>query len=240
VLTIAHRGYSAAYPENTTLAFERAMEAGAECIETDVRLSRDCALVCSHDPDLKRMAGDGRSIADLDLDELQSIALLRDQRLLTLTQVLLLARGRARVMLDVKVTTLPMIEAIAGVLGNTGMARDVVYGARTAEHLRAVAERLPALDLLAMPATPELVPGFLAHEPYALRFWEDEATPERIEHAHRSGCKVWVTAGVRSRQEAPGYTTAHRAAALMQLGVDGLLLNDPPLVQAAAGLIPLP
>ena len=40
-LVIAHRGASAAAPENTIAAFERAIADGADAIELDVHLSRD-------------------------------------------------------------------------------------------------------------------------------------------------------------------------------------------------------
>ena len=36
---IAHRGYSGNYPENTMLAFQKALEAGVDGIEFDVHLS---------------------------------------------------------------------------------------------------------------------------------------------------------------------------------------------------------
>ncbi len=45
---IAHRGYKAAYPENTLGAFKGAVEVGAHAIETDVHLSRDGVVVLSH------------------------------------------------------------------------------------------------------------------------------------------------------------------------------------------------
>ncbi|MCI6039039.1 MAG: glycerophosphodiester phosphodiesterase, partial [Clostridiales bacterium] len=45
----AHRGASAQYPENTMLAFEKAVEMGVDGIETDVHLSRDGQLVLCHD-----------------------------------------------------------------------------------------------------------------------------------------------------------------------------------------------
>ncbi|HAH78517.1 MAG TPA: hypothetical protein DCL64_03215, partial [Ruminococcaceae bacterium] len=35
----AHRGFSGKYPENTMLAFEKAVEAGCDGIELDVQLT---------------------------------------------------------------------------------------------------------------------------------------------------------------------------------------------------------
>jgi glycerophosphoryl diester phosphodiesterase len=232
MLTVAHRGYSAAYPENTALAFERAIEAGAEFIETDVRFSRDGALVCSHDASLTRVGGDARAIADLTLAELQAVALARGQKTLALEDVLVIARGRAEVMLDVKVSSPKMAAAVVAALERTQMSRHVVYGARTVEHLRDVLQCASQVAILAMPASPELVTGFLAHELRAVRYWEDDVTPERIAQVVRAGREVWVTAGLRPRQEAPGYVTAARAAALAQMGVHAVLVNDPTVVRS--------
>ena len=42
---IAHRGYSGRYPENTMLAFEKAVEAGCDAIEMDVQITKDGEVV---------------------------------------------------------------------------------------------------------------------------------------------------------------------------------------------------
>lgn len=49
---IAHRGYSAKYPDNTALAFEMAGHFGAGGAETDVRVTSDGVFVCSHNDDV--------------------------------------------------------------------------------------------------------------------------------------------------------------------------------------------
>jgi glycerophosphoryl diester phosphodiesterase len=233
MLIVAHRGYSAAYPENSALAFERAIEVGADFIETDVRVARDGALVCSHDPDLRRVAGDPRPIDQLARTDIEAIELARGQRVPTLEQVLVLAQGRTQVMLDVKVTTAAMAEAITDCLARTAMTEHVVYGARTVEHLRCIADRCPGVAILGMPKAPEFAPAFLAHAVRAIRFWEDEVTPERIALVHAAGREVWVTAGLRPRQEAPGYVTPARAEMLSRRGVDALLVNDPTCVHTS-------
>jgi glycerophosphoryl diester phosphodiesterase len=50
VITFAHRGARLLEPENTIPAFRRALEMGASGIETDVWLSSDGEVVCTHDP----------------------------------------------------------------------------------------------------------------------------------------------------------------------------------------------
>ena len=45
----AHRGFSGKYPENTMLAFAKAVEAGCDGIEIDVHLTKDMVPVIIHD-----------------------------------------------------------------------------------------------------------------------------------------------------------------------------------------------
>ena len=51
-LVVAHRGASADQPENTLEAFDAAIDAGADVIELDVRLSSDGVPVVMHDADV--------------------------------------------------------------------------------------------------------------------------------------------------------------------------------------------
>jgi len=53
-LIFAHRGGAKLAPENTLAAFDRGLEAGADGLELDVRLSRDGLPVVSHDATLDR------------------------------------------------------------------------------------------------------------------------------------------------------------------------------------------
>jgi glycerophosphoryl diester phosphodiesterase len=60
-LNYAHRGASGYYPENTMLAFQKAIEMGCEGIETDVQLTKDGVLVICHDELLDRTT-DGKGL----------------------------------------------------------------------------------------------------------------------------------------------------------------------------------
>ena len=60
-LSVAHRGHSIAYPENTLEAYRKAIELGVEMIECDVNITRDGKLVMMHDSTLDRTTtGTGR------------------------------------------------------------------------------------------------------------------------------------------------------------------------------------
>ena len=75
VKAIAHRGFSSRYPENTMLAFERAIALGADGAEFDVQLTKDGVPVIFHDESLLRITGEDRLVKDLTLQELRSFDL---------------------------------------------------------------------------------------------------------------------------------------------------------------------
>lgn len=72
-LVIAHRGASSIAPENTLIAFRRALAAGADGVEFDVRIAADNVPVVIHDQDLRRTAGINRRVRDIASSELQTI-----------------------------------------------------------------------------------------------------------------------------------------------------------------------
>lgn len=68
---VAHRGLSSEAPENSTKAFELAVERGFYGIECDVRKTLDDQFVIMHDADLSRMCGKNLTIANMDLQQLK-------------------------------------------------------------------------------------------------------------------------------------------------------------------------
>ncbi|KAI1407902.1 PLC-like phosphodiesterase [Hypoxylon sp. FL1857] len=77
---IGHRGYKAAFPENTMSAFRGAVDVGAHAIEADLHLSKDGVVVLSHDATLKRCFGRPLKIADCDWNYLSTLRTLREPR----------------------------------------------------------------------------------------------------------------------------------------------------------------
>ena len=66
----AHRGFSAEYPENTMIAFRKALEAGCEGIEFDVHLTKDGELVIIHDETIDRTSSQTGWVKDMTYTEL--------------------------------------------------------------------------------------------------------------------------------------------------------------------------
>ena len=109
---VVHRGVWRAAPENSLLAIERAISAGYEVVEIDVRRSSDGEFFLLHDDTLERMAGLDREPEALTLQQLSSLKLrnrdggetneVTDERLPSLKEVFDLTRDRIFIHLDVK------------------------------------------------------------------------------------------------------------------------------------------
>ncbi|QLQ09251.1 MAG: glycerophosphodiester phosphodiesterase [Nocardioidaceae bacterium] len=67
---VAHRGASADLAEHTLAAYVKALDDGAEGFECDVRLTADGHLVCVHDRNLRRVAGNAGLVSTMTLEQL--------------------------------------------------------------------------------------------------------------------------------------------------------------------------
>ncbi|WP_297418528.1 glycerophosphodiester phosphodiesterase family protein [Thermococcus sp.] len=86
-LVLGHRGYSAKYPENTLLAFKKAIEAGADGIELDVWLTRDGEIVVIHDETVDRTSNGSGRVKEMTLEELKVLDFGDGERIPTLEEV---------------------------------------------------------------------------------------------------------------------------------------------------------
>ena len=212
---VAHRGYSAAFPENTLVAYERAIGAGADVVEIDLRKSRDGSVVCHHDA-----TTGGENIADLDLSELKA------RGIAALDEVLPALFGRVSLLFDLKLPDVDLAADALARLRDHSMASQAVIGVRSLDQARLVRRSAPESVIL----------GFLNSRAfgdfYALggdiaRLWEDDCDDAAVEAARSGGHPVWVTAGRRPQKDRPGDIDGPRLSALLRRDVDGILVNDP-------------
>ena len=70
-LWVAHRGWQHRFPENTLIAIDQAIAAGATAVEVDLQLTADLEPVLCHDRDLKRLSGQSGNITALSWAEVQ-------------------------------------------------------------------------------------------------------------------------------------------------------------------------
>jgi glycerophosphoryl diester phosphodiesterase len=77
---VAHRGYAAAYPENTLLALDAAWQSGARFVEVDIQLSADKVPVLFHDRDLLRLCQQPGAIQDYTFEQLKQFSLANTEK----------------------------------------------------------------------------------------------------------------------------------------------------------------
>ena len=70
---IAHRGSSEDIPEHTLAAYRKAIDAGADALECDVRLTADGHLVCVHDRRVDRTSTGRGRVSTLELADLAAL-----------------------------------------------------------------------------------------------------------------------------------------------------------------------
>ena len=135
---IAHRGYSAVYPENTMLAFAKAVEAGADGIETDVHLSKDGECMIIHDEDLMRTTGLEGAVSDYTRSQLERMdagIVKRGEHGFTPVpslEELLGYLADKTLMLNIELKTLPVCypgieEKVADLVERHGLSSRVIY-----------------------------------------------------------------------------------------------------------------
>ncbi len=72
-LSVAHRGHSIAFPENTLEAYRKAIELGVEMIECDINITRDGKLVMIHDATLDRTTNGSGRVSAATWEEIQQL-----------------------------------------------------------------------------------------------------------------------------------------------------------------------
>lgn len=112
MIVFAHRGYSGKYPENTMLAFEKAIDIGANGIEIDVHKSKDNKLVIIHDEDIQRTFNGKGEIRDFTLKELKEFKNREDNlaenikcAIPTLEEVIDLIKDKEDIVLNIELKT---------------------------------------------------------------------------------------------------------------------------------------
>jgi glycerophosphoryl diester phosphodiesterase len=224
----AHRGLAVGVPENTLLAFDRGLAAGAEYIELDVQASRDGEAIVSHDPDLKRLVGSPRSVAHLSLAELRSIDLGEGQSFSTLGEVLA-AFPAARLNVDIKAEG--AVAAVVAAVRDAAAVDRVLIGSFSEKRRSAAVRQLHGVSTSA--SAPLIVWAVLWAKlrlapmlKFTLRGVHAVQIPESS-HGIQLATRRMIAAFHRADVEVHIWTVNDRATMerLLDLGIDGLVTD---------------
>jgi glycerophosphoryl diester phosphodiesterase len=244
-LVFAHRGGARLGPENTMPAFARGLDAGADGIECDVRLSADDVPVVIHDATLDRTTDRCGAVAALPASELARVdATCRYQPpadvatptpragIVPLADMLH-AFPRARLIVELKDDSVLLATAVADVVRRTGAAGRVCLGSFHRTVVRAVRAYAPELttsasqsEARALLLRSRLRWPRLGRAPFcALQVPEVAGrlrvtSPGFFRQVHREGCvaQVWTV------------DDADDVRRLFDWGADGVITDRPDLV----------
>jgi glycerophosphoryl diester phosphodiesterase len=213
---IAHRGFSAAFPENTLEAYEQAIAVGADFVEIDLRETRDGRIACHHDATTGGMA-----VASLTAPE------LAERGIAELADVLPKLFDRVALVFDLKLPTIDLAAATLALLSRNAMLPQAVIGVRSLDQAAYVRATAPDSAILGFLSDTASFPEFFALGGDIARLWEDDVDADRMANIRRAGHPVWVTTGRTADGTRPGDIDPPRLRRLFDYEVDGILVNDP-------------
>jgi glycerophosphoryl diester phosphodiesterase len=231
-LVIAHRGASGERPENTEAAFERAIELGADMIETDLHLSKDDVVMIHHDAQLERLGATGE-IRDYTFAELRDLdaapGQLKRAAIPTLLDLLERQAPRIDFNLELKVGLTGPYEGlekqVVAMLEDRGLLPRMLLSSFDDAVLKAVREASAGarIAVLVSPREPEaVIERAFAVAAEAINPHWALVTRESVEEAHAQGLSVYpYTANEESEMRR-----------LLDCGVDGVITNYPDRLKA--------
>jgi glycerophosphoryl diester phosphodiesterase len=252
-IVIGHRGCAGSAPENTLIAFERGLAAGAAILESDVHLTRDGVPVLLHDPVVDRVTNGSGPVANLPLNELQELDAgyhfspdcgrthpFRGQGLYVPTlEESLSAFPGVRFNLEIKADEDAAIAATADIISRSKRAALTLLTAENGDAMQRLRRHLTERrlrvahgasieDVLAVirsaaDGSPPVTPAMVLQIP--LEFANRPLVTEALlAHAHAHGIQIHVWT-INEEED---------MSALLDLGVDGIITDHP---QRLANLI---
>jgi len=243
-LIIAHRGFSDEAPENSMAAFQKALVAGCDMIEMDVRLSADDVPIVFHDRRLQRTSSGSGPINKKHSRQLMSIdngswfsPKFSRERIPKLSDVLPLARKGVRLNIEIKpdVVSAGPVSAVELVIREIQKAKVQSTTIITSFNHRMVKE-VREIDKT-------IVTGVI-YNPMT-HFRKSPSTLIRNSYAEIFVCsKFQVTGDVVADTQEAGYQlyiygvkTGRDVQRMLELSVDGIICNNPKFVRETVELL---
>lgn len=220
MLIIGHRGAAGLAPENTLAGLQAGIDAGADVLQFDVRLTRDLKPILLHDPTLLRTHGLKGSVANLTLADLQSLT--ASQPIPVLAEVLGVFYGKILLIIELRSrgSGEQVIELLKKhYIKKTSDWDKVLISSCIATELLRIRRLAPQANLALLHKKNPF--AFIAYHRFvkftAVGFHRLHINPLAIETAKRAGLFTYAY-------------TVNRPAALDRLdaqGIDGVITNYP-------------
>ncbi|RUO36715.1 glycerophosphodiester phosphodiesterase [Aliidiomarina shirensis] len=221
MLVIAHRGASAEAPENTVVAFKRALDTHADAIEIDIMQVED-EIYVFHDRYLRRLAAQPGRFIDLSKAQVAALRIFSQHPVPTLAETIALIRGRCLLNIELKseVDLGLLAEHIKIAQREHAFTNEAILVSSFNHHwLHSLKQLLPELRIGALTAgCPIGLAGFAEElQAWSVHIDIGFVTEAFVIDAHKRGLKVFV------------YTVdePEDIQFMQDIGVDGIFTNHP-------------
>jgi glycerophosphoryl diester phosphodiesterase len=226
----AHRGASAVAPENTLVAYKKAIEMGADYAELDVRQTKDGAIVLMHDKTVHRTTGVKGFVWDFTLEELKQLDAgswfgeeFRGEPIPTLVEVIRLVKGRMKLNIEIKISENEpgIAQKVVDIVRAENFSRDCMITSFDKETVETVMEIAPDLEtglIFDKEYRPDVFEG--SWEILSSDYELVDAEFMRLARISRKKVYVWTV------------NDGEEMLRLIGLGVDGIITNKPDLLKS--------
>lgn len=235
-MNIAHRGFSSQFPENTILAFQKALDIGITWMEFDLQVTSDNHLVVMHDKTVDRTTNGTGLVSDLTLEQVKNLdagshldSQFSGEQVPTFEEVVTLLLGKSKMAVELKFVGLDPIGHVLDILQKYNAIDQV---------------SISSFDLVKLPEVKRLCPScsttaLLKPEVDLSRDWVAEAqkygvdvfgprhtdtTKEMVLQAHNEG--LLVRCWGLGKDQGPALER------MIDVGVDGMTTDCPDVLQA--------
>ena len=228
VTVVAHRGAAGRAPENTLASIRAAIEDASDWVEIDVQETVDGEVVVIHDSDFMKLAGVDLKVWDGTLEQVRDIDIgswfdpqFSAERVPTLVEVLEEAKGKARVVIELKYYghDQQLEQRVVDIVEQLGMTDEVAIMSLKYEGVQKIRALRPdwTIGLLSATAIGDLTSLDVDFLAVAMGM----ASPGFVRRSHEQGKQVFVWT----------VNDAVSLSRMMSLGVDGVISDEPALAR---------
>lgn len=226
VYVVAHRGANAECPENSMLAFENAVEIGADMIEFDIHKTTDNEIVVIHDANAKKVSGVDLNVELSSFEEVSQVEMEKGQRIPKLDELFEKLKGKIGFQVEIKQEGLT--DLLWDKIKKFGVESSVVISSFIHGELSKFKQKSKEIPLMTLePFGKSWVTSVFSKKGYLKNAKNSSAhgihpfykfvNADLIKEAHAAGLVVnpWTVDKVEDWDN------------LIKLGVDGIITNDP-------------
>ncbi len=222
ILIIGHKGASAIAPENTLMAFKKAIELKADMVEFDIHKTKDGEIVIIHDLDTLSTTGVQGLIKEMTLEEIKKLDAGKGEKIPTLLELVKVAKEKVGLQIEIKSSGLleKLIKLLKGEnLVNTSIVSCFAFGELVKLKNLEPNIKLGLLlseDLVRVRQIKRKILKAVDNEFYAIHPHYNRVDKEIVDFAHDNDLKVNVwTVNDKDVMER-----------LIEIGVDGIITDD--------------